>query len=176
MGWAGVLYASILWPAIILCIASKKYAALAFIIAMKWVAFIAPVRNLLSPEWNPDLGDSPAYFMAIYTVTAVLIIIFCEFDRLFKITMGLLSLSLIFSYSPYASGYVTLKQALITSEIFGYAQMLAMYGAGGGFLARKLFADGDDNRWFDFMVDYRLSKPAISHTLYNKLISKDAER
>lgn len=175
MGWAGFLYACILWPALLMCFATKRYAVIAAIIALKWVAFIAPVREQL--HWNNHyFGDDPAYFMAVYTATAVLIILLCEFDKLWKITMGLLGLSLIFSYSPYASNRVTLHVAFITAEFFGYLQILAMYGASGGILARKLVSFSDGSRWASFMVDDRISNPTVPIALYNKFIQKEAKR
>lgn len=133
MGWAGYLFAALLLPTIAYCFFSKEYKIIGAIMLVKWICFIAPVRSLF------DFGNEPIYFAAISFATIILLGWFCIKLTVAKIIIGLLSLSIIFSYTPLALDYVSIRQSLIVSEVFAYAQILAIWGEPGGKLGRYLW-------------------------------------
>lgn len=156
MGVWGIVYACILLPAIGMCLSTRTYFVLGVLMLAKWVCFTVPFRSLFV------FGDDPMYFTVISATTAVLIYLFCYKLIVAKIIIGLLSLSILFAYSTLTVNYVNLHYAMIIAEVFGYGQILALYGGAGGELGRrfKLFkyspVDANSGRFPQFRGD-RLS-------------------
>lgn len=132
MGFWGYIYAIAMLPALLLCFQSKQYRILSGVLFVRWVMFIAPVRFYFEV-------DQALYATAVTGVAAAFIYIFSPVTILSRVTISLLGMSILLSYSTLALEYVNLRQSLILSEVVGYILILALYGGGCAGVANRVW-------------------------------------
>lgn len=130
MGFWGIVFAIAFLPAVALCMASKKYLPVGLIMGLNWMAYLVPVRA------NFSFGDDSLYFVLVTTATALALLIFARDLWLTKVIGSTIGALLLIGYLPLHLGLITTYAGMVIADIIGYIQIVAMYGAGGGYLFR----------------------------------------
>lgn len=133
MGFWGLVFATVLLPAVTLCLWHRQYRLVGAVMLASWVLFILPVRELI------PFGNHPVYFTAVTTICASLLFLFCRHLIVARIILATMALAVGTSYFLFSLGYVSLHQAMILSDLFGYFQIAAMYGGVGGGYIKRIF-------------------------------------
>jgi len=156
-GFWGIVYMIAFLPAVALCLASKRYLFVGVVMGLNWLAYILPVRA------NFTFGDDSLYFVAVTTATALALMLFKGDLWLSRVIVALIALLVVFGYAPLYIDLISLHTSMIIADIVGYAQIIAMYGAAGGYLVRNRFSNSNRIRRASDMGNFGFHKSRKNH-------------